>query len=152
MADIGDVQRKLGSLIHQDGSCRLDQMPMVAATLAHDQALGSAYAARRSLQRNWLVQNEIGAHLKGLLDVGLAIYHGEGDAALVGLALPQLPENEGPMGHVVAIDQKGVIFAAKKNVAGLVGVVGEIQIDICGIQDSTYRTMDFRVIAEEERL
>ena len=56
------------------------------------------------------------------------------------------------MGHVVAIDQKGVIFAAKKNVAGLVGIVGEIQIDICGIQDSTYRTMDFRVITEEERL
>jgi hypothetical protein len=56
------------------------------------------------------------------------------------------------MRHVIAVDQKGVIFATHQNVAGLVGVVGEIQIDIGSVQDSTYRTMDFRVIAEEERL
>lgn len=56
------------------------------------------------------------------------------------------------MRHVIAIDQKGVIFAAHQNVAGLVRVIGEIQINIGSVQDSTYRTMDFRVITEEERL
>ena len=56
------------------------------------------------------------------------------------------------MGHIVTVDQQGVIFAAKENMSGLIGIVREIQINICRIQDSAYRTMDFRVIAEEERL
>ena len=56
------------------------------------------------------------------------------------------------MGHIVTVHQQRVILAAQQNVARLVGVIGKVEIDICGIQDSTYRTMDFRVVAEEERL
>jgi hypothetical protein len=37
-------------------------------------------------------------------------------------------------------------------VASLVSIVGEIQVDIGRIQNAAYRTMYFRVIAEEERL
>jgi hypothetical protein len=56
------------------------------------------------------------------------------------------------MGHVVTINQESVIFAAKQDLTRLVGIVGEIQINICRVQDSAYRTMNFRVVAEEERL
>jgi hypothetical protein len=56
------------------------------------------------------------------------------------------------MRHVVTVNQKGIIFAAKQNMARLVSGVGEIQINVCRIQDAAYRTMNFRVVAEEERL
>jgi hypothetical protein len=125
---------------------------MVTATLTHDQSLRSAYAPGGTIQGYGLVQNEIGAHLKSLLNIRFAVYQREGNTALVGLPKPQFTQDKWAVGHVVTVNQKSVIFAAKQNVPGLVSVVGEVQIDICRIQDSTYRTMDFRVVAEEERL
>jgi hypothetical protein len=87
-----------------------------------------------------------------LLDVGFAIYQSKGNTAFVGFSLPQLAEYKRTMGHIVTVNQKSVILAAKENVACLVGIVGEIHVDIGRVHDSAYRTMDFRVIAEEERL
>jgi hypothetical protein len=127
-------------------------MAVIATAFTHDQALRRAHAARGPLKGNWLIQNKVGAHLKSLLDTRLAAYHGKGDAALVRFALPQFAENQGAIRHVIAVDQNGVIFAAKQDVAGLVSVVGKIQVNIGRVKDSAYRTMYFRVSAEEKRL
>ena len=48
-------------------------------------------------------------------------------------------------GGVVAVGQQ-------QDVAGLVSVVGKVQVNIGCVKDSAYRTMYFRVPAEEERL
>jgi len=87
-----------------------------------------------------------------LLDACLAAYHSKRDAAFVGFTLPQLAKDQGAVRHLVTVDQNGVIFAAQQDVAGLVSVVGKIQINIGRVKDPAYRTMYFRVTAEEERL
>ncbi len=127
-------------------------MAMIATALTHDQALRSAYATGRPIQRNRLVQDKVGAHLKRLLNVRFAIYQREGNAAFIGFPLAQLAQNQGAVGHVVTVNQQGIILSAQQDVAGLVSIVGEIQVDIGRIQNSAYRTMYFRVVAEEERL
>src|SRR6266853_1725323 len=152
MADVGNIQSKFRSLVNQDCSRCFDQMAMVAPAFTHDQSLCRAYAARGPVERNWLVQNKVSTHLKGLLDTRLAAYQGKGNAALVGFTLPQFAENQGAVRHVVTVNQQSVIFAAQQNVAGLVSVVGKIQVNIGRVKDSAYRTMYFRVTAEKECL
>jgi hypothetical protein len=71
---------------------------------------------------------------------------------LIRFPLAQLAQNQGAVGHVVTVNQQGIILSAQQDVAGLIGIVGEIQVDIGRIQNSAYRTMYFRVVAEEERL
>jgi hypothetical protein len=152
VADVSDVQRKFRSLVNQDRTCCLDQMAMVASAFTHDQALCRAHTARGPVERNWLVQNKVSAHLKGLLDTGLAAHYCKGNAALVGFTLPQFAKNQRAVRHVVTIDQESVIFATQQNVAGLISIVGKIQVNIGRVKDSAYRTMYFRVTAEKERL
>src|SRR5690242_560107 len=127
-------------------------MAMVAAAFAHDQALRRAHAARGPVERNWLIQHKVGAHFEGLLDTRLAAYDGKRNAALVGFALPQFAEHQTAIRHFVKVSQQSVIFAAQQDVAGLVSIVGKIQVNIGRVKDSAYRTMYFRVTAEEERL
>src|ERR1051326_731500 len=105
MADVGDVQSKFRPLVNQDCSRCFDQMAMVAPAFTHDKTLCRTYAARGPVERNWLIQNEVCAHLKGLLDTRLAAYHGKGDAALVGFTLPQFAKNQRTIRHVVTVDQ-----------------------------------------------
>src|SRR5215831_2571090 len=152
MADVCNVQRKLRSLVNQNGACCLNQMAMVAPAFTHDQTLRGAHAARGPVERNRLIQHKVCAHFKSLLDACLAAYHSKSDAAFVGFALPQLAKDQRAVRHLVAIDQNSVIFAAQQDVAGLVSIVGKIEVNIGRVEDPAYRTMYFRVPAEEERL
>jgi len=86
------------------------------------------------------------------LDGSLSVHQCKGDAAFVGFALTQLAENQRAVRYIVAVHQECVIFAPHQNVASLVRVVGEIQIDIGRVQDTAYRTMYFRIFTEEECL
>ncbi|HEV8493798.1 MAG TPA: hypothetical protein VGR76_16085 [Candidatus Angelobacter sp.] len=68
-----------------------------------------------------------------MLDACLAAYHSKRDAAFVGFTLPQLAKDLRAIRHLVTVDQNSVIFAAQQNVAGLISIVGKIQINIGGI-------------------
>src|ERR1043166_1960398 len=152
MADVGNVQGELRSLVNQNGACSLNQMTMVAPAFTHDQTLCGTHAARGPVERNGFVQHKVCAHFEGLLDACLAAYHGKGDAAFGGFTLPQLAKDLRTVRHLITVHQDCVIFAAQEDVAGLVSIVGKIQVNIGRIKNSAYRTMYFRVPAEEERL
>jgi len=92
--------------------------------------LGGANASGGAFHGNWLVQDEIGAHFKCLLDVGPAIDQSKGDATLVGLPLPQFTEDQTGILYVIAVNQNGVILAPRQDVTCLVRGVAQIKVDV----------------------
>src|SRR5882672_4391068 len=127
-------------------------MTMVTPALPHDQSLRGANASSGAFHGDWLVQDEIGAYFKRLLDVGPAIDQSKGNAALVGLSLPQFTEDQSGILDIIAVNHNGVILAPRQDVTCLVRGVAKIKVDIGRVQDTAYRTMYFRVATEEKSL
>src|SRR5947209_4788539 len=86
-ADGDDADRNFVDAIHQQRTAGIYQMAMVAAAFSHDKTMGSANTAASAVRGDGLIENKIGAHLKGLLHRGAAVDDGKGNATLVGFAL-----------------------------------------------------------------
>src|SRR5882724_10336164 len=127
-------------------------MTMVTAALPHDQSLRSANASSGPFHGDWFIQDEIGAHFKGLLNIGSAIDQGEGNATFIGFSLTQLPQHYGAILNVIAVNHHSVILAPHQDVAGLVRGVAKIQVNVGRVQNSAYRTMYFGVATKEKSL
>ena len=127
-------------------------MAVVAAALAHDQALGGAHAAGGAVHRDGLVENEIGAKFKGLLHRGLAVDNGESNAALIRFSLAKLAHDRGTFRHIVAIDEKRVKLLPAERQACLVRIVTELGLNVGRVQYAAQSALDLRITAEEERL
>lgn len=127
-------------------------MPVITAALAHDQSLCRADATGGAFERNWFIQNKVGADLKRLLHRGSAIDNGERYATAVGLTLPHLSQYRRAGLEVVAIDQERVIFAAGERQARLIGVLGQVKLYIGRVQNSPDSALNIGVATEEQSL
>ena len=109
-----------------------------------------AEAALHPVHGERLVNDKVGAQVKGLAHRGLAVDDGKGHGALVGGGSTQVAQHGGGARSIVAVNDHGIELALVQQVEGAVGAVGGISADLEIFHDAAQRADSLGIGGEQQ--
>src|SRR5215469_14038141 len=130
----------------------LNRDPGVAAALALHEGAGSAKTGLGALGGYRLVEHEMGSHVEGGTEPGMAVHNGNRDGALVAGCVPGALQYGGRGIQVVTVDDDGFEAGAGKLADGAVGLGAVLNANVQVAQDATQEADDLLIRTQNQRL